>query len=148
MTRTNLVIAIVATTLVGAVAQVSPSGQGGGAGSITSVSSAFVCRAKSYRYGLSVDQLVAVPNWSTPEDGKPPLPLAAAIAASKRDLAKYHPTITSWVLADVSMSPVGTSSKWYYTISWRPQGSHIKDVFSIPVLMDGHAVPLEVHEAT
>ena len=71
-----------------------------------------------------------------------------AIDASKRDLGRYNPTIAAWTLASVSMSPVGTSSKWYYTVSWRPKGSHIKDVFSVPVLMSGEAVPLQVRDAT
>ena len=146
--KTKLLIAIAAVILVGAVPQATPRGEGPGATSITSISSGFEFRAKSYHYGLNVDQLSSVPSWLTPEDGKPPLSLQAAIDASKRDLGRYNPTIAAWTLASVSMSPVGTSSKWYYTVSWRPKGSHIKDVFSVPVLMSGEAVPLQVRDAT
>ena len=142
----RLLLVIVSITLLNSGSGF-PGGEHTDSNAITGFSVTFNFRNASYGFELSVEDVSSTPSWAQPENGKPPLLIRTAIEVSKKELAKYHPEIPSWELASVGLQPVGTSSKWYYVVSWRPKGSHFKDTFSIPVLMDGSPVKLQSKQA-
>ena len=142
--RRLIVVAVVILAVVSLrPARSSASTQKGDANAVTGFTMSFEFRGKSYSFELNAEGLSGTPGWEKPESGRPPLAVPEAIEVSKRQLIKYHPTIARWQIAGIDLSPVGTTSKWYYMISWRPEGGHVKDIFSVPVLMDGRPVTLE-----
>jgi hypothetical protein len=112
----------------------------------TSTSSYMTIGQQRWTYTVAEADVTDSPAWVDPSSNPPPLPESRAVALSRAELSKYMPEVETWDLVNITLEPLGYSSKWFYVVAWRPRGLDKGDNLGIPVLMSGRAVALRPNE--
>ncbi|SRR6266571_7786000 len=112
----------------------------------TSTSSYMTIGEQRWNYTVAEADVADSPAWIDPSSDPPPLPASRAVALSRAELSKYMPEVETWDLANITLEPLGYSSKWFYVVAWRPRGLDKGDNLGIPVLMSGRVVALRPNE--
>jgi len=83
------------------------------------------------------------PKWNQEKD-ECPLSAKDAIAAARSSLRGPFPHVAGWNVIRISLSPLGDSGAWYYTIWLRPAGALriTNEGARIMVTLDGMVPPL------
>ena len=144
MRRKLVIVCIIAagTIAVSCSAKQMPPSPQIGPPNITSMSAYFELADKKWWFHVSSEAVEGTPTWPDPTTMDPPLSVVEAIKISRAELASYYPDEPVWNLLEVSLHTFGVGQEWFYMVEWRPRDVTTGDGLSIPVLMDGRALPL------
>ena len=101
---------------------------------------------KRWTFSVAPESLEGTPEWSDPSVTEPPLSVVEAVNISRAELPNYYPEEPIWDLKEVRLHTFATGELWFYMVAWYPRGVTTGDGLTIPVLMDGTALPLEEND--
>ena len=102
---------------------------------------------KSFLASVPLAALVDSPDWDPADSIEPPVLASEAVRIAWVESRVYLADPTAWEVASVDLQHLD-GRKWVYVVQWQPKGTESSDRLQIPVLLSGHALPLEEVKVT